>query len=132
MPSAGDLLGALERFLSWAARDGLPRQASRYFSAARLTPLNKAEALPDEDIFGNSIPPDSPKVRPIASGEVLRRLVAKFTLAQAAVKRAVKTLSPTQVGVGVRGAADLAPQGLQGIVSDLHASDPRGSWAVSK
>ena len=132
LPSAGDLLGALERFLSWAVRDGLPRAACPFFAAARLTPLNKATAQPTEDLFGNSITPGDPKVRPIASGDVLRRLVAKFALAQPAVKRAVKAMAPLQIGVGVRGAADLVPQGLQAIVSDLHQSDPSGSWAVLK
>jgi hypothetical protein len=36
------------------------------------------------------------------------------------------------MGVSVRGAADLAPQALQALVDDLHASAPRGDWAILK
>ena len=96
-------------------------------------PSEKKGQPPELDPFGNEIPgtgrPDS--VRPIASGEFLRRLVAKFLIKQGPMLEAVKELQPFQIGVGVSGATDLATHALQ-TAMDCMNDDPSRDWAVLK
>ena len=92
---------------------GLPERHAKYWCGANLTPLCKLDG----------------GVRPVAVGETLRRLVGKALLATGVSKGQVATLSPTQVGVGVRSAAESVAMGLQATVDSLaHTTD----WAVIK
>ena len=98
-PGAADLLSALELYVTWAGSGNIPKQAAPFLMAAQLTPLRKKGQPPELDPFGNEIPgtgrPDS--ARPIASGEFLRRLVAKFLIKQEPMQQAIKELQPHQV-----------------------------------
>ena len=84
------LVRALRRFVDLCASGSLPPELSEFVTAANLIPLKKKSGPKD--------------VRPIACGEVLRRLVEKVILRKHLP--AVKThLEPEQVGVGIRDAA---------------------------
>ena len=119
--------------MTWAGNGHIPAPAAPFLGAAQLTPLRKKGQPAELDPFGNEIPgtgrPDS--VRPIASGEFLRRLVAKFLIKQGPMQEAVKELQPFQVGVGVSGATDLATHALQ-LAIDCMNDDPSSDWAVLK
>ena len=55
----------------------------------------------------------------MAVGETLRRLVGKALLSTGVAKAQVESMSPLQVGVGVRGAADNVAIGFQSMVNHL-------------
>lgn len=77
--------------------------------------------------------PDGPvAVRPVASGEFLRRLVGKFLVRRHEGMEEAADLCPQQLGVGVKGSTDLLPQGVQALVNSLWAQEPRGEWGVLK
>ena len=85
------------------------------------------------DAYGNELrPPGDPAVRPIAAGEFWRRLIGKFVVTLPQTVEDTKLLHPEQVGVGMRAAIDLVPQGIQSIVNQLHSIDPSGDWALCK
>ena len=65
-------------------------------------------------------------VRPVAIGEVLRRLVGKVLLALTEVRDQVSALAPVQVGVCVPAAAESVGMGVQAVVRRLVQN---GSWA---
>ena len=67
-------------------------------------------------------------LRPIAVGETLRRLVSKIAMRSPHVLEAINHLMPTQLGVGVPGAAETIPMALQNWVTS-HAGD-RGWLAM--
>ena len=86
---ANKALGALTRAVNAAAAGKVPAHVRPYFCGARLVASKKKD---------NSL-------RPIAVGNLLRRVVAKCfssTLAQ----QAAVLLGPNQLGVGVRGGAE--------------------------
>ena len=63
-------------------------------------------------------------MRPIAVGDVLRRLVGKAILATPACRDAIASLAPPQVGVGVPGAAEAAAMTMQALASKLRSASP--------
>ena len=84
------LVRSLRRFVDLCASGALPTGLSEYMTAANLVPLKKKSGPKD--------------VRPIACGEVLRRVVEQVILRKhlPAVK---PHLEPEQVGVGIKDAA---------------------------
>ena len=107
------MLGALAKLTSLWANGKLPEDHAVFLCGANLTPLRK---------------PDG-GVRPVAVGETLRRLVGKAILATAIAKAQVGGLAPTQVGVGVSGAAEAVAMGTQAIINRLAGDD---DWAILK
>ena len=89
-------------FVRAAAQGLLPDFVAAPLLAARLTPLKKK----------------SGGVRPIASGEVLRRLVSKVLCTHFRAEF-VQLLSPVQLGVGVPRAAEQITHRLQALLSQL-------------
>ena len=85
--TADRVLTALTKLTNCSLNGLLPSSFAEFFLSARLLPFKK--------------PNDG--VRPIAVGEVLRRLVAKVALHQV-LPEAQERLQPTQVGVGVKDA----------------------------
>ena len=81
---ADSLLGALTELANRSLNGALPPAFAEYFLAARLLPFRKKDD----------------GVRPIAVGEVLRRLVAKVAFRQI-LPDVQGIFPPTQVGVGV-------------------------------
>ena len=57
-------------------------------------------------------------IRPIAVGEILRRLVAKC-LCRLSSQKAASLLVPLQVGVGVPGGCEAVPHALNGLVASV-------------
>ena len=128
LPESKELIEALDAFVCWAASGRIPLPAAPFLCAARLTPLRKpaahAQMVAEQQCFddiGNCVGPDlAPNgptlssqavlaVRPIAAGEVLRRLVSKFVMRHPMVTKNLADLCPSQVGVGLQGAVDLVP-----------------------
>ena len=133
-PGGAELLAALELYATWAAKGNIPETAAPFLAAAKLTPLRKKGQPPELDQCGNELEgtgrPDS--VRPIASGEFLRRMTAKFLIKQEPMQEAIKELQPAQVGVGLSGATDLATHALQLAINCMHEREPSGNWSVLK
>ena len=103
-------LGALSK--RWA--DGLlPSQHGQFWCGANLTPLRKADN----------------GVRPVAVGDTLRRLVGKTLLSMPQARAQVANLAPTQVGVGVRGAAEGVAMGFNNLIRQ---QGPSGQWVALK
>ena len=104
--SAIDLLTALDTFVCDEAIHGLHPAAAELLCSGRLMALRKpgdvyltddAEDLFDwsaETPLDNSEPSPDCKVRPIAVGELLRRLIGNFVLRSHSVKRASRDLIP--------------------------------------
>jgi hypothetical protein len=87
------LVSAIARFCHMWAHGLIPEEMAPVLCGANLTPLRKKDG----------------GVRPIAVGEVLRRLACKTLLSTGVAKEEVSLLSPEQVGVGVsRGAESVA------------------------
>ena len=81
-PAAGDaLLAALRTWVAAAVDGVLPAEAVPYLCAARLIPLRKKDG----------------GVRPIAVGETLRRVVAKWVMRGSEARALAEGLAPTQV-----------------------------------
>ena len=110
-----DVLRELDRFVCKALRGDFPRAVTEVFCAARLTPLRKVGHAGEG-------------TRPVAAGEVLRRVVGKALMAQPQVRRSLRGLDG-QCGVGVAGACVVAPMGLQRVVDAMHEGGS-GSWGV--
>ena len=68
-------------------------------------------------------------MRPVAVGETLRRLVGKALLNTPVARSQVAGLTPVQVGVGVRSAAESVAMGAQSLVNHLGVS---ATWCVLK
>ena len=64
-------------------------------------------------------------VRPIAVGDVLRRLVGKVLLSTSQARAEVDSLRPMQVGVGVPNAAESVAMGVQAVAAALGTGE---SW----
>jgi hypothetical protein len=84
------LISALAKLTKLRVHGDLPHAHAPFLCGANLTPLRKTDG----------------GVRPVAVGETLRRMVGKVLLATPTVRKQVATLSPTQCGVGVKGAAE--------------------------
>ena len=89
----------------------IPSSLAPLLCAARLIPLRKK----DEG------------VRPVAVGDVLRRIVGKCLLHHPTVAEQVRTLQPLQLGVGVSMACPTVAHALQRAVAELPCD---GNWAV--
>ena len=86
---ANKALGALTRVVNAMAAGKVPAQVRPFFCGARLVAGKKKD---------NSL-------RPIAIGNLLRRVVAKC-FSSALAQQAANLLAPNQLGVGVRGGAE--------------------------
>ena len=90
---------ALRQWILLCARGELPTWSGPWIAAARLIPLLKA----------------SGGIRPVAVGEVLRRLTSKV-LQRSFSTRLTGALAPLQLGVGVRGATEQIARKLRRIL----------------
>lgn len=93
VPTTDDRKGLapdLATLASRAAKGKLPPIVAAWFSGAPLTALRKRDA----------------GIRPIAVGETLRRLVGKVLMTRSKAE-AVQLLAPSQLGVSVRGGAEV-------------------------
>ena len=108
---SGDLLPALATFVQACVNGRLPDTLGPMLCAARLIPLKKKDG----------------GVRPVAVGEVLRRVVGKCLLRHPNVADQVKSLQPLQLGVGVPMACPIIAHGLRRAVNELPVT---GDWAI--
>jgi len=112
-----DLLIALTEFCNVCASGSIPRDVAPFMLAANLLPFRKE---------GGSI--ENPAVRPIASGETLRRVVGKVIMNQ--VKHPfLNVVSPLQCGVGVADAVQAVSVTLRRSY-DILASKP--DWGLAQ
>ena len=79
----------------------LPKEIAKYFCGANLFGAKKKDG----------------GIRPIAVGEILRRLVSKAAM-RALSKKAEQLLSPLQLGVGVRGGCETVVHALREAMKD--------------
>ena len=82
-------MGALTKLVNVMAGGGVPKESAPFIFGGNLFALLKK----------------SGGLRPVAVGDILRRLTSK-TLAYAVASRAAKLLQPLQFGVGVRGGCE--------------------------
>ena len=108
---SGDLLPALATFVQACVNGRLPDALGPMLCAARLIPLKKKDG----------------GVRPVAVGEVFRRVVGKCLLRHPHVVEQVKSLQPLQLGVGVPMACPIIAHGLRRAVNALPLT---GDWAI--
>ena len=79
----------------------MPKEIAKYFCGANLFGAKKKDG----------------GIRPIAVGEILRRLVSKAAM-RALSKKAEQLLSPLQLGVGVRGGCETVVHALREAMKD--------------
>ena len=103
------LLASLRSFLEASVRGHLPPESVPWLCAARLFPLRKKDG----------------GVRPIAVGETLRRLVAKWLVRGKAGKSLAESLAPTQVAFKSGGPCEVLAAGVQHLAREL-----QGDWAL--
>ena len=103
------LVRALRRFVDLCASGSLPTQLSEFMTAANLIPLKKKSGPKD--------------VRPIACGEVLRRVVEQVILRKQ-LPTVKPHLEPEQVGVGIKDAATQTAIACSQLLPKI-AQDPR-------
>jgi hypothetical protein len=94
------------------AHGKVPQDMAPALCGANLTPLRKKDG----------------GVRPIAVGEVLRRLACKTLLSTAVAKEEISALAPEQVGVGVSRGAESIALGFSGLLTGLGPHSR--SWAA--
>ena len=93
---------AITKLVNVLAAGNLPEYAAPYFTGARLFAGNKK--------CGG--------VRPIAVGDIIRRLVSKC-FSWALAEKAAGLLAPFQLGVGVRGGCEALVHTVRAIMEDL-------------
>ena len=98
---AGQALTSLTRFVNLLCSGNVPSEIVPHLCGATLLPCKKK----------------SGGLRPIAVGEVLRRLTSKCT-ARAVIFDAVDTLAPLQLGVGVPSGCEAIIHSLSNIMED--------------
>ena len=111
--SVSTCLGTLADFCVFYAEGRLPPFGVLWLSVGRLIPLRKKDD----------------GVRPIAIGDTLRRLVAKFLSAHETSVAVSRELQPLQMGVGARGACESLAIGLQEVLN--HPPSPAPWVAVA-
>ena len=100
------LLDSLLNFTNLCLSGHVPSQIQPEFFGCRLLAFGK---------------PDG-GVRPIAIGNTLRRMIAKIACSSVYVL-AADILAPVQLGVGVRGGAEVAVQAARSFLSSMSASE---------
>ena len=110
-PHAAALLRSLVSFISKAVKGEFPLSHASTFSIATLIPLKKKDNTP----------------RPIAIGEVLRRLISKFALRLPMIQLELQNLIPHQLGVGVPDGCSLIANTVTSIIPTL---PPDGDWTI--
>ena len=110
-PHSGALIRSLALLVARAGAGCLPPAHAPIFTVARLVALRKKDKTP----------------RPIAVGEVLRRLVAKCLLATDETSAELASLVTHQLGVGVPDACSLITQTIQGLLPRLPVD---GDWVL--
>ena len=103
--SAGPLNQALDALIRACLDGKFPASAAPYLCGANLIPLRKG--------------PDGSAVRPVAVGETLWRVVAKFAASLPCAHLAAQELLPHQCGVSVPGACETVAMGLQALTHSL-------------
>ena len=112
--SVSACLGALAEFCAFCGAGDLPLRAARWLCVSRLVPLQKKDG----------------GVRPIAVGETLRRLVAKFLSMHPETVAVGRGLHPVQLGVGASGACESLAIGMQEVLNHPPSSEPWVAVAV--
>ena len=110
---ASQTLSAVTKLVNLVAAGNLSREIAPFFCGARLHALRKN---------------DAGAVRPIAVGEVFRRLVAKC-LAFKLSPQASTFLEPHLLGVKTRGGCEATIHATQSILSDLNIQ-PNDKWIL--
>jgi len=100
------LLEALLLLVTTASAGSMHPIAGPYLCAARLIPLRKKDG----------------GVRPIAVGDTLRRLVAKWLLASAPGQTAARALAPLQTAFAKGSPCEVVAAGVQAVADTLHPS----------
>ena len=108
------LVAALARLAHMWAHGMIPEGMGPALCGADLTPLRKKDG----------------GVRPIAVGEILRRLVGKAILSTGVAKEEVSSLTPDQVGVGVPGAVETVGIGFATLLE--HFGPHSNLWAMAQ
>ena len=128
------LLQPLDQLIRLCLDGDFPPAAAPYFCAAHLVPLRKTAPGDPDPLMepATSVADDDQDIalRPVAVGEVLRRLVSKTLMAQGVMKRAAADLEPLQCGLGTRGACELIGHATSAIVRELHLPAYPTDWAV--
>jgi len=106
------LVAALARLTHMWVNGSIPPDLAPTLCGANLTPLRKKDNA----------------VRPVAVGEVIRRLVGKALLSTGVAKRETATMAPHQVGVGVPRACESVAMGLTSLVN--HLGPHSQQWAA--
>ena len=104
VPSSSDRKAFKDLLVQWvlqSAAGNLPEWCAPWISGAKLIPLLKPNG----------------GIRPIAVGEVLRRLTSKVLQAQLSDQLA-DLLAPVQLGVGIRGATEQIGRKLQRLLAE--------------
>ena len=123
------LLHPLDTFIRLCLDGDLPPAAVPFLCAAHLVPLRKT-APGDSEGSGEGAGDSDIAIRPVAVGEVLRRLVSKSLMAQGAMRRAMTDVEPLQCGLGMRGACELLGQATSSVVRLLNGPTFVDDWAV--
>ena len=92
---------ALLKLVNVLAKGSLPAAVSPFFCGARLHAATKKDQ----------------SLRPIAVGNLMRRLVAKC-FSTALAEKAATLFSPNQLGVGVRAGAEAIPQAVKKVIEE--------------
>ena len=109
-PSRADkALEAITKLINVMAAGKVPEEVAPYISGARLHAANKKDG----------------GIRPIAVGNLIRRLVSKL-FSYGLMKKAVERLAPHQLGVGVRGGCEAI---LHAVRQVLEEEDP-DKWVL--
>lgn len=90
------LLTAIAAFATVAIRGDLPKEVAPFLCSGRLVALYKNIANSSEEI-----PAQPEDLRPVAVGEVLRRIIGKILMRR--IIHTVQERLPNQMGVGCRG-----------------------------
>ena len=97
-----------------AIMEALDPAAVRLLCGARLVPLRKADG----------------GVRPIAVGETLRRVIAKWCGQLPSAKGLAKSLEPTQVAFVKGGPCEVLGMGAREVVRELVAEGGSERWGM--
>ena len=109
------LLHSLDRFTTWCLQGKVPSDMAPFLCSARLIALRKPDCTAQHL-----------SLRPIAVGEVLRRIVSKVACGSAPGRVGQEYLRPLQCGVGVPGAAECVGQAVQRLVRHSTSMD----WVI--